>query len=201
MRRLRPLFALAVIAMCGCSANTNFYTLSRLPAASGAGILAAEKPLIVAIGPVSLPDYADCPQIVVRDSPYTIRPAPFDQWAGDLDDMLPRVLTEDVADRLPAYRVVQFPQIAASNVDYRVVVDITRFDVSSDGDAAVAAGWQIYERGNNKPLLLSDSTARAHAASSSYPDRVAALSQALADLAGEIARALAPPPPSQAGNP
>jgi uncharacterized protein len=184
----------------GCSATTTrFYTLSKVaPAGLPAGAEPVAPSVVIAIGPVSLPDYVDRAQIVVRDSPYAIRPAPFDQWAGPLADMLPRVLVGNLAERLPADRLVPFPQVSLPTFDYRLAVSITQFDVSSTGEAVVAASWQVRQRADGSVLVARDSTAHATARSPGFEDRVAALSQALGDLSNEMAGALGQLPPAPA---
>jgi uncharacterized lipoprotein YmbA len=55
----------------------------------------------------------------------------------------------------------------------------------------VSATWRVWDRAGTRTRLTSSSTS--HTASLSkvtYQDRVAALSQALGDLAGDIARSL-----------
>src|SRR5262249_12603130 len=119
----------------GCSTQTKFYTLARVDGPAADVEAPAAKQTVIAVGGASLPDYIDRPQIVVRESPYSVRPASFDQWAGDLDDMVPRVLRENLAVRLPNDRIIPFPALGAPSFDYRVSVAITQFDVSEAGEA------------------------------------------------------------------
>jgi uncharacterized lipoprotein YmbA len=73
-----------------------------------------------------------------------------------------------------------------------VAVQITRFDVGADGEATVSATWRVWDRAGTRTRLTSSSTSHTAALSKvTYQDRVAALSQALGDLAGDIARSLA----------
>ncbi len=192
MGRTRSIFlsATALVVVAGCSPVTRFYTLAKV---DGESVLtsAATQPLVIALGPVTLPDYVDRPQIVVRDGPYTVTPATFDQWAGDLDDMLPQVLIENLAVRLPGDRIVPFPRLSGPSFDYRVAVDIIQLDVSSAGEAVVAAGLQVYDRSGMKLVAISDASARSAAQGTNAQDHVAAISQALGSLSSDIARAVA----------
>jgi uncharacterized lipoprotein YmbA len=176
----------AALAMGCAAAPTNFYLLSPV---SGP-VAGARNPIVVAVGPVSLPDYLDRPQIVIRDGANAAVLAAYDQWAGPLDDMLPRVLVEDLASRLPEDRVVSFPKIDNPAFDQRVSVDVSRFDVDETGTAILAASWQVVAPSGKKPILVRESTVRATATSSAYADRVAALSQTLGLLADDIAQGL-----------
>ena len=189
MRRLVATLAagVAVLTMGCAAAPTRFYLLSPV-----GGTAAPERAAgVVAVGPVSLPDYLDRPQIVTRDGANAAQLGAYDQWAGPLDDMLPRVLAEDLAARLPGDRVVVFPRTENPAFDHRVAVDVSRFDVDETGSAILSASWQVVAPAGKKPLLVRESTVRATAASASYDDRVAALSQALGLLADDIAQGLA----------
>src|SRR5574338_1112351 len=108
--RITGLLALGLMAplVAGCASSppTNLYTLSPMGAPASETRLPGSTPALVAIGPVTLPDYIDRPQIVTRQSAYRIELAAYEQWAAPLYDMLPRVLAEDLALRLPSHRVV-----------------------------------------------------------------------------------------------
>ena len=120
-----------LVAGCAGSPPTNLYTLSPV-GAPAAETRPQSTPAVVAVGPVILPDYIDRPQIVTRRSAYQLELAAYDQWAAPLYDMLPRVLVDDVASRLPSDRVVAFPQVGDASFDYRIAVDVGRFDVELD---------------------------------------------------------------------
>jgi uncharacterized protein len=188
VHRVLTVFTLIGVAA-GCAATvTRFYTLSSV---GDAGVPESSEARTIAVGPVAIPDYVARPEIVVRESPNQVTLATFHQWAGALDDMVARVLLEDLAAQLPGDRVVAFPQAGAAVFDYRVAVQITRFDVGGDGEAIVSGTWRVWDRAGTRTRLTSSSTS--HTASLSkvtYQDRVAALSQAVGELAGDIARSL-----------
>jgi uncharacterized lipoprotein YmbA len=191
LRRSFPVFAtLALVAGCFGSKPTRFYMLSSLAPAGGA-VESGVGARVIALGPVSIPDYVDRPQIVVREGTNQVELAGFDHWAGSLSDMVARVLLEDLSAQLPGDHVVAFPEGGAAAFDYRVAVQIGRFDVGTAGDAVVAASWRVWDRAGSKTRLTASTTVPATAPGSSYQDRVAALSQAVADLAADIARSLA----------
>ena len=179
-------FALA----CASSPATRFYLLSTVADEPVSGSVEARAPFVIAVGPVSLPSYLDRPQIVTRQGPNAIDIASFDQWAGSLDDMIAGVLVEDVAARLPRDRVVAFRSVSRPRHDFRVAVDVSRFDVDDADEAVLVAAWQVYGLGGRTPVHAGETTTRARAASDSYDDRVAAMSLALGDLGAEIALAV-----------
>lgn len=178
------------VGACSSGTPTTYYTLAAESSPANTPAPARRGPAIVALGPVQMPDYLDRPQIVVRETDYRLHLATADVWAAPLSDMVPRVLIDDLSRRLPGTRVVGFPQVSGPNFDYRVAVDITRFDVDAEGTAAVAARWQIYPAASTRAVVVEDSTAERRSSESGYPAAVAALSGALADLGDHIAQAL-----------
>jgi uncharacterized protein len=184
---IAALVAVLSLAACAASQPTHFYTLAAVGAPTAGGSAATAPLRMIAVGPVSLPSTVDRPQLVTRDGPYGVTVASRASWAGDLNEMVSRVLVEDLAARLPGDRVVGFPRVANPAYDVRVAVDIARFDVGPDGDADVAATWQVFGPVTGKPLLLGATTARPPSTGKSYDDRVAALSRALGEVADAIA--------------
>ena len=194
MRRLRPLCMLLTAATLGSgcfgSKPTRFYMLSSAGDRPATAVESTGVSRVIAVGPVSIPDYVDRPQIVMRESANQVRLAGFDNWAGSLSDMVARVLLEDLTSQLPGDHIVAFPQGGAAVFDYRVAVQISRFDVNTAGEAVVAASWRVWDQAGTKTRLSTSATTHAESVGSTYQDRVAALSQAVADLGAEIARSL-----------
>src|SRR5512135_2395711 len=104
--RLPCLGLLLAFLIGGCvgSPPTKLYTLTAL-GAPAAETRPEATPAVVAVGPVVLPDYIDRPQIITRKSAYQLELAAYDHWAAPMYDMVPRVLAEDLASRLPSDRV------------------------------------------------------------------------------------------------
>ncbi len=194
MRCLRLLCVLLATSILGhgCfgSAVTRYYMLSSVAPATATSVETSPASRVIAVGPVSIPDYVDRPQIVVREGANQVRLAGFHNWAGSLSDMVGRVLLEDLSAQMPDDHVLPFPQGGASVFDYRVAVQLSQFDVSSAGEAVVGASWRVWDRAGTKTRLTASTTTRAVATGTGYEERVAALSQAIADLAGDIARSL-----------
>jgi uncharacterized lipoprotein YmbA len=190
---MRPLVVSSIVlllAASGCATAVNrYYTLSSVEPASPSP-RSAESAVLVGIGPVELPNYVDIPNIVVKTGDHTLDQATFDQWGGSLDDMIPRVLVENMHARMPSDHFVAFPQSGDLPFDFRVPVTISRFDVSTAGDAVVVARWQIRGKTGSGTLVVRETVARGEGGGSTYSARVAALSRALGVLTDEIAEAL-----------
>jgi uncharacterized protein len=183
-------FAVA-LALAGCaSPRSNFYTLS-----AAAKPVATAADFSVAVGPVSVPAAVDRPQMVVRLAPNQVAIDEFQRWASPLPDAIARVVAENLSATLGTPRVTVFSQPTAAGAQYRVLVDVLRFESAPGEAASLDAVWTVRN--------VKDGTTRSGrtTASEPVPDReyaslAAAHSRALGrlseDLAGAI-RALASP--------
>ena len=138
----------ALLSACA-STPTNFYTLesqSRPPAVTTTA--SAKKPLI-GIGPLSLPALLDRKGIVTRAENNSVQIAEFDQWAAPLQNNVIAVLSKNVATLQPNAIVRAYPWSVYGNVDYRVIIDISRFDTQLGKSANLEASWAIMEEKNH----------------------------------------------------
>ncbi|MCL5022469.1 MAG: PqiC family protein [Nitrospirae bacterium] len=196
-RGLGTLFLAVSVTICaGCatSAPSRFYQLGSLKAESTAGKDSPhEQRIVVAIGPIRIPDYLDRPQIVTRSSRNELRLAEFDRWAGSIEKDIVRVLAEDISALLPEDRFFVTPWVSASQSvhpsPYRVEVNIARFEGAPGGSVLLKAQWSVFHR--EKGLLMSkESTVNQEVHGTTYEAFVIALSNALAGLSRDIQEAL-----------
>ena len=102
-------FALSVaIAGCAVTQPANFYTLS--PAAEPTVAKRSAEGLVVGLGPITLPQYLDRPDIVTREGANQMQLAEFNKWAEPLEPMLTRIMAEDLYALLDASDVIPIPQ-------------------------------------------------------------------------------------------
>ena len=93
-RLLAGAAAAAALAACTRTRPTMFYTL-----VTPAGPPKARRPgkgLVVGLGPITLPQYLDRPDIVTREGANQMRLAEFHQWAQPLEPMLTQIMAEDL---------------------------------------------------------------------------------------------------------
>jgi len=181
--------ALMVLSACtGISKPSNFYVLSALPesetAVKGVG---NEKALAIGIGPITLPIYLDRAQIVTRISRNELKMDEFNRWAEPLKENFFRVLAENLSFLLNTVDVRLYSRRISTPVSYQVTIDVSRFDVTSDGKALLIAYWAVLGEDGRKILLKKKSILRTDAASMDYRDIVAAQNQALSELSRAIA--------------
>jgi uncharacterized protein len=189
-RSLAAVAAGLLLAGCAATTPTQFYTLSSLLAAPGEATPARSGPAL-GIGPVTLPEYLNRPQIVTRDGSNRILLADFDSWAEPLDGLFARVLTENLSLLLDTDDVVPLPLRRSIRLDYDVEVNVTRFDVDNAGNAVLDARWLIYRDVSGDLVHSARSTVVEPAPTNDEAGAVQALSRALGAMSREIAAAIA----------
>ncbi|MBO1359835.1 membrane integrity-associated transporter subunit PqiC [Acetobacter sacchari] len=134
---------LCAAALCatleGCaSAALRLYTLDApaIPSGTSANASAA----VVEISRIRLPDYLDTQNIVTRDGQF-VRTSPNGRWAERLSNGLTDLLAAKIRQARPDLIVTETPLTGAPTS--RLMLDITRFDVSASGVATLDAHWAI----------------------------------------------------------
>lgn len=173
----------ALAAGCGTSPSARYYTLSAPaePAREAAGFA-------VAVGPVSIPAVVDRPEIVVTVGENEVWPDEFNRWASPLADAIGSAVAENLAARLRTPRVALLAQTALDAPDYRVVVDVQRFETVPGSHALVDAVYAV-RRTKDGAVESGRATRREAVADRSYDALAAAHSRAVAGVSGDIALA------------
>jgi hypothetical protein len=145
--------------------------------------------IIVGVGPINVPEYLNRPQIVTRMSANELRLAEFHKWAEPLKNGIARVLAMNLAAALPV-EVVFFPWRRTRIIDYQVAVQIERFDTDPEGRGTLGARWALFGRGGSQELVARAVRVTHEGEAVTYADRVATMSQVLADLSAAIVKTL-----------
>lgn len=132
--------AMLLGACSGTPVRESFYTLSS-PAANAA-TPQSDKPAIF-VGPVSVPEAVDRTQMVLRTGANEVEISEEYRWAEPLKNAIPRVVGETLSRELGTSRVLTSRSAAALPVDYRVAIEVQRFDSSVQEGATVDALWTI----------------------------------------------------------
>jgi uncharacterized lipoprotein YmbA len=187
MRLSRRLAAALLLVVAGCSESppTEFYTLSNMQLPP-AGLSTPRT--VVGVGPVTLPDYLDRPQIVTRASGNRMMLAAFNSWVEPIDGMFTRVLVQNLSTLLSSDNVARMPQPRALALDYQVEVDVSRFDADATGRAVLDARWRVFGRGGDQLIQEGRSTIVEPAVDpEDYEAIVGSMSKALAEMSRAIA--------------
>lgn len=183
----------AAVAGCAVTQPTNFYTLS--PATGPNVSKRSADGLVIGLGPITLPQYLDRPDIVTREGANQMRLSEFSKWAEPLEPLLTRIMAEDLYAILDANDVIPVPQRGDIPLDRVVEVDFSRFDADASGQVVLDARWRVYQ-GDNETLLASgrSQVTEQGAPVPDFDAIVAAMSRALGQASEEIAKAIASPP-------
>ena len=181
--------AISALPGCGSSPKETYYTLSADTAVNGAIPASGESVYSIAVGSITLPESVDRPQFVLRAGPNEVTIVELHRWAGPLKSEIPRIIADNLAADLNVKRVAAYPQIAGENADYRVLIDIQRFDSTLGESVTIDALWTV-KRASDGALRTGRSTARESSSGGTYEAMVAAHSRALATISREIAEAI-----------
>jgi uncharacterized lipoprotein YmbA len=181
-------FCVALFLLAGCSRSprVTFYTLNSVaPTEKVAPAL-----LSVAVGSVTLPGLVDQPQLVVRTGINQVDILEIHRWAEPLRGEVPRIIAANLTLLLPQSLVSTYPQNAGLDADYRVNVDIQRFELSATEGASLDALWSVRRVGGDSPKKTGRTVVSEPAGAAGYDALVAAQSRALAAVSRDIAQAL-----------
>jgi uncharacterized lipoprotein YmbA len=169
--------------------HSNFYTLESqsLPATANTAIA---KKRLIGIGPLSLPALIERRQIVTRTENNGIQIAEFDLWAAPLKDNVLAVLSKNVGTLQPNAIVRTYPWNAFGDVDYRVIVDISRFDTQLGKSANLEASWAIMEEKNHTIVSNGQTNIKQPLNDATYNSAAQALSKLLSDFSQQLSLAL-----------
>ena len=183
------------VAGCAKSSPTRFYVLNALVTPEREAKAQAGEPCIsLGVGPVTVSDYLDRPQIVTRITANELKLADFDHWAEPLSQMVSRVLADNLASLLCTKTVVVFPWKGAVPVDFQVEVGIIRLDGGLGSNVVLDAQWMAFGMEDTKKLLVSrKANFTVPAEGPGYQALVSAQSRAIAELSREIAKTLKDP--------
>jgi uncharacterized lipoprotein YmbA len=173
---------LAALAGCASSPPSRFYTLSSTAPPAAASTAAVS----IVVGPVAIPAVVDRPQIVVTVGENEIRLDEFNRWASPLAEALALAVAENLGSLLQTPRVMLLTQTAGAIPDYRVAIEVQRFETAPGAYALLDAVYSV-RRTTDQRAMTGRTTARETVTEGSYDALAAAHSRAVARLSGDIA--------------
>ena len=178
--------ALLCILAAGCATTppARFHSLSAsaLPAP-------VVSDLSVSVGPVSIPAEVDRPQFVVATAANQLRLDDFNHWASPLQEDLSSVIADNLAALLGSSRVTRFPKTSSADADFRVSIEVTRFESVPGQWATLDAAWTV-RRTADGVVQRHRTSVREPVPDNSFEALAAAHSRAAARLSQGIAEAV-----------
>jgi len=179
--------ALLLLAGCATTPPANFYQLEEPASTQLSGL---ERGIAIGVGPVELASYLDRPQIVIRGTGHKIELSEFNRWAEPLKDSISRVIIVNLSNMLESTRVYKIPRRNKSiPLEFRIEIDIARFDGKLGGDALLVARWTLYGRAE-EALLTKVSIISETSGGEGFDELITAQNRSLQELSQEIVDAI-----------
>ncbi|MEC5386399.1 PqiC family protein [Uliginosibacterium sp. H3] len=188
--RIRQCVRVATLGVClllgACaSPNVRYYALSSPPQPAGQ----ASPAVSIAVGPATVAEAIDRPQLVVRRSATKLDVLEEDRWVDTPKREIPRVLAANLASLIPAAQVAAYPQQAAASAAWHILLDVQSFEAMPGDAVSIELVYTLRRE--------SDGQRRSWRISQREPMQgttpeavVAAWSRALAQLAVQMAEQL-----------
>jgi len=183
---------LLLLAACGSPPTQVFDLSPRMPNAPAA----AHPPrggLLIWVDKPTVAGYFDRTQMVTRkDGGSHISIHEFEVWSDPPAELIRRALVDDLAHRFGSDRVMATPAEHYAVPEWRIALDVIRFDVDEGGEAVLDARWTLL--GGPGDRLVASRREWLEAPSGDPTDpakRVAALSETVTMLAIRIGDAIA----------
>jgi uncharacterized protein len=190
MRRPILLLAALMLGACGSSPKTHYYTLAPVPAAQQhARSIAAP----VTVAAVRVPPALDRSEMVRATGANTVEIREQDRWTAPLGDMVRRVLSEDLAARMPPDKVV-LPDAPTPPQTAQIVLALAAFGAAPDGKVTLQGSWSLLDGERGKLVLRREVALETDAQTPGADGDAAAMSHLLGELASNIAKTLSEPP-------
>lgn len=183
-RRLAALLLATLLGACAGGVEVQYVILS--PAEHEAATGASP---VLAIGPVTVPDYLLRNEIVWRENAHRLHFLPGRRWAEPLDNGVQRIVGANLGARLGTARVHAFPGTAVTDRGYRIALAVRRFEAEEDRVRAEIA-WELSAMASGKRVDSGTFVADSPLARREAATIAAALSGLLDRLAARLAAAV-----------
>ena len=186
--KIAAVFATVVLSACATTAPDHFYRLVDRGSNTSTGAPVRSLPP-VAVGPVSVPDLVDRPQIVTLGPGSRVQLSEQNRWAEPLKLAIGRLVAERMAASLGSPLVTAYPADAGIEAAYRVSLSVQRFD-SELGNAASATVLWTVRRMSDGQMRSGRTALSQRPVDASFDAIVVAHAQSLARIGDEIAQVI-----------
>jgi hypothetical protein len=188
--RLTPWIAVvACAAGCSSSPPLHYYTLGEVPGT--ARLATAVNAVPVRLDRVTIPTELDRDQLVRRIDATQLKISEDDRWAAPLEDTIRRVLSGDLATRLPSGLVVDPNEPSVGEKRQSLAVDIQEYFGDASCAVTLRAAWVLRPPDSQSSSGIEDVRVPGSGDCAGAAALPAVMSQALAQLSDRIAAAIA----------
>ena len=194
LQRAGVLCALAALPLTACI-NTplpDYYVLTPERVAPDAAVNIAVNPaLALGIGPVTIPETVNRPNIVTPLDSNQVDVAEYHRWSEPLIENISRVVVTNVADRLNLSKLYAYPWLG-NPVDYQIRIDVLQMIGTPAQHVSLQVRWEVLTGEKPRQLLLTRITEYNEAiGAEGYSAMVSAYSRLVAALSDDISKAVA----------
>jgi uncharacterized lipoprotein YmbA len=179
----------ATLVGCGTSPEPRFYTLSTGDNAPQTIDKETKSQYTVAVGPVTMPEMVDRPELVIRVGTNQVALVEQHRWAEPLRTEVPRAVAENLGKLLNGSQVITSVYSVKPQTDYQVLIDIQRFDSALGQTVMIDAFWTIRSSTGSEPKT-GRSVVQELTRGKDYDALVAAHVRALRTISADIADAI-----------
>lgn len=173
-----------LLSACGTSAPTRFYTIT--PVEQESSNVAYRGTKSIGVDVVEVPGYVTRPQIVTtKDAGYELVIAEFDRWGEPVSNTIQRVVSENINHTLKISSIRPI-QGSRSLYDYRIIVEVLRFDAELGKTAYLDAWWSILDK--NGRVIETKHIKLETPIGETYSDLVRGQSKIISDLSLDVAK-------------
>jgi hypothetical protein len=181
------LILVMLLAGCGSSPKTHFYTLGPVaPGSHAIPVAATGAP--VQVGHVALPATLDRLSLVTHGPGDQVIVSDHDQWAAPLDELVQRALTADLRARLGPDHVLAPGDPPPPQGVRGLLLHVQRFAADANGQVLLDVDWDV-EHGGKRSTPHHEEI-RVDGSGQGGEAIARAMSQAVAVLADRVAAAL-----------
>jgi uncharacterized lipoprotein YmbA len=177
-----------MLVACASSPPMHYYTLTEMPAPSRLTVPEGVDP--IRLDRVTIPTELDRSQIVRRLDSTQLQIVEEVRWAAPLDETIRRILSNDIAARLPAGAVANPNEPFAGEKRQSLAVDFSEFYGDPACAVTLRATWTLKPTGLHGSEETKASPQSGCKGAGSIPE---AMSQALGQLSDLIAAAISGP--------
>jgi uncharacterized lipoprotein YmbA len=190
LRKASLMILLAAVLFAGCrgsSPKVEFYTLnSPIANAPKANPMDAHQSISIGVGPVSIPEILDRPQIVTRSGPNKLKVDDFHRWAGRLEDDFARVLAKNISLLLATDQVAVYPWDPGFKPQYQVTLDILHFEGQWGREVLLEVFWRVTDPQKQTNLDIKKTVVKEPLPGDDYETLISTKSRTVTTLGREI---------------
>ncbi|MEG9884676.1 MAG: ABC-type transport auxiliary lipoprotein family protein [Hyphomicrobiales bacterium] len=130
---------------------------------------------------VSVPEYLDTYDVLIRTSPFSLKADSNLRWAEKPASALARLIAENG---------IAAGFSTTEPADYEILVTVERFEPTREGIVVLCARWLVVDARNRKSVMIRGGDTFYRSVASGPDGRIAAMEAAGRDLAHEVIRSL-----------